>query len=165
MPRKKDPNKIPGKVGRPRKPVTEEVTKPKKEDTRHPNLKKGTKFSIEDKTRASEAGKKGGKRAQEVIRAKKSLKERMKLVMEMAAKASKLQRAIKKNLGMPIEQNADLLVGVVWMNALNGDLKAAEMVAKWSGEFTEEIKASIAVKESELSVAELKKMAEDFAND
>ena len=107
----------------------------------------------------------GGKASGESRKKTKLLKERMQIILSDEAVAKRVTSRLKK-YGLETETNADVLCGVIFLAAIiNNDLKAAELVAKWSGEYVEEIKANIAVKESELSVAQLKKMAEDFAND
>ena len=117
------------------------------------------------KEEARANGIKGGKRSGEVRRAKADLKKSVLAAMEAVVKDPKLKQFANK-LGVSSETNLDMIVGVALGKALQGDAKHAENLVKWGGMFNEKLEVETTIiKDSELTISELKERLDDFDND
>ena len=89
---------------------------------------------------ARKKGRNGGIKSGETRRAKKNMRETIKMLMEMQAVGS--SKATLKSLGMNEEDQTNLAAFVtkLYILAMNGNLKAAELLAQFGGLTQDEIR-------------------------
>lgn len=98
------------------------------------NLSRAGNFA-NNRAWASECGKKGIKKAQEVKRQKKAMREQLQVLLSLPVKDKTRKKDIK-NLGLEtedIDNQAALLVSV-FKKALRGDVEAARFIRDTIGE-------------------------------
>lgn len=121
-----------------------------KTDKRLKNLKpQAHKLTVEEQSRA-------GKRSGEVRKAKKSTAEKIQILIN-ANPEKATREAVARSLGIDeSEVDNDMVMNYgLYKNVIKkGDSRAYETLKKYSGEFTEDLKKTLELKERELEIKE-----------